>query len=235
MVARGDLAIEARLEMIPAHQKKIIERANRAGKLVITATQMLESMTDNALPTRAEVTDVANAVLDGTDVLMLSGETAVGKHPVESVRQMAAIAETTEEALYPFDRPVRPAPSGAVDLARVTTRAAAQAARDAHASAVVIFTESGRMAALLSDERARAPILAFTAETSTLRRLALYWGVRPSLVAAGLTAPELVAHGEGLARAQATAGDVVVVVLGRRLAAGAHHTVQLLRVEEPAR
>lgn len=176
MVARGDLAIEASLEMVPAHQKKIIERANRAGKLVITATQMLESMTENARPTRAEVMDVANAVLDGTDAVMLSGETAVGKHPVESVRRMGSIAAATEETLYPFERPVRPTTDG--DFRHVTARLAAQAARDTGAKAIVVLTRSGETAAVLSDERPRAPIFAVTQDPAVKRRLALYWGVQ---------------------------------------------------------
>ena len=221
MVARGDLAIEATLEMIPVHQKAIIASANRAGKLVITATQMLESMTENVLPTRAEVTDVANAILDGTDAVMLSGETAVGKHPAEVVRRMGSIAQVTEDTLYPFERPVRSAPDGDV-LARVTAAIAAQAAREANASAIAVITASGDTAARISDERPRAPILALTRNLATLRRLALYWGVAPIAVPDAVGDGELVAYAERCATERCVPhGGVFVFV------PGASHTVTL--------
>jgi pyruvate kinase len=229
MVARGDLAIEASLDMIPAHQKKIIERANRAGKLVVTATQMLESMTENPLPTRAEVTDVANAILDGTDVVMLSGETAVGKHPVESVRRMGSIALATEATLYPFDRPVRAPSTHDEMLSRVTARLGVQATREARAKAIVVFTESGTTAALISDDRPRAIILAVTPERATQRRLQLYWGVHPLLVPVASSAADLMEQTERfiVARKWASSGDNIVFVLGTKLAPGADHCIGL--------
>ena len=235
MVARGDLAIEATLEMIPAYQKKIIERANRAGKLVVTATQMLESMTDNPLPTRAEVTDVANAVLDGTDVVMLSGETAIGKYPVEAVRRMGSIAEAAEHTLYPFDRGSLVAAPVAGDrdvFPRVNARIAAQAARETHAKAILAFTDSGATAGRLSDERPRAPILAFTREHATLRRLALYWGVHPFPMATASTAAELAERAERFVIDQRWAGpgDAIVFVFGAHLVPGADHSVGLRRI-----
>ncbi len=233
MVARGDLAIEASLEMIPAYQKRIIARANRQGKLVVTATQMLESMTDNPLPTRAEVTDVANAVLDGTDVVMLSGETAVGKHPVEVVRRMGAIAETTEQTLYPFDREIHPAPNPADHdvFARVNARIAARAARETGAAAILVFTDSGATARRLSDERPRAPILAFTREHETLRRLALYWGVHCFPMGTAASA-ELAAKAlEFVVQNRwAASGDALVFVFGAHLVAGADCSVSLRRI-----
>ena len=234
MVARGDLAIESTLEMIPAHQKKIIERANRAGKLVVTATQMLESMTDNPLPTRAEVTDVANAVLDGTDVVMLSGETAVGKYPVESVRRMGSIAEVAEDTLYPFERAVRPPPDPRDHdaFARVNARIAAQAARETKASAIIVFTDSGATAGRLSDERPHAPILAFTRKHATLRRLGLYWGVHPFSMATSSSAAELTKQAEEFVVEQrwAASGDTIVFVFGAKLVPGADHSVGLRRI-----
>ncbi len=239
MVARGDLAVEAPLDMMPAHQKKIIERANRAGKLVITATQMLESMTENALPTRAEVTDVANAVLDGTDATMLSGETAVGKHPVEVVKRMGSIAATAEEMLYPFDRPIRPPPDTGTDsrknppdVRRVLARAAAQAAREVNAVAIAVLTESGEMATQLSDERPRTPIVAFTPVLATLRRLALYWGVAPVLISDTPNADQLVEQAGRYAveRLGANAGSVIVVVLGAGVGGNSDHSIKLLTV-----
>jgi pyruvate kinase len=232
MVARGDLAIEATLEMIPAYQKKIIERANRAGKLVVTATQMLESMVENPLPTRAEVTDVANAILDGTDVVMLSGETAIGKYPVQAVRRMGSIAEATEESLYPFERQVRLARLGDGELSRVTASIAAQAARESGAKAIVVFTESGDSAALVSDERPRAPIIAFTRDTSTVRRLQLYWGVHALPVTIAPSAAELMDWAEGLLieHRWATPGDIIVFVLGTSVAAGADQSIRLHKI-----
>ncbi len=234
MVARGDLAIESSLEMIPAHQKKIIERANRVGKLVVTATQMLESMTDNPLPTRAEVTDVANAVIDGTDVVMLSGETAVGKHPVETVRRMGSIAEVTEQTLYPFDRRIFPAPlpHDPDAFPRVNARIAAQAARECDAAAILAFTDSGATAGRLSDERPRAPVIAFTREPATQRRLALYWGVHPFPMATATSFVELAQRGEKFVveNKWATSGDALVFVFGAHLVPGADCSVSLRRI-----
>jgi pyruvate kinase len=234
MVARGDLAIEASLEMIPAHQKRIISRANQQGKLVVTATQMLESMTDNPLPTRAEVTDVANAVLDGTDVVMLSGETAVGKYPVETVRRMASIAEVTEQTLYPFEREIHPAPNPTDHdcFARVNARMAGRAARETGAAAILAFTDSGATARRISDERPRAPILAFTREPATLRRLALYWGVHPFPMGTATSATELAERAEKFVveNRWAASGDPIVFVFGAHLVPGADCSVSLRKI-----
>jgi len=229
MVARGDLGIEMSLDMIPAYQKQIIERANRVGKLVITATQMLESMTENAVPTRAEVTDVANAILDGTDAVMLSGETAVGKYPVETVRRMASVSVATEEHLYPFDRPLRGPVLPGTGFGPVLSRVAAEAARVSSARAIVIFTVSGETARLLSDERPRAPIVAFTPSEGTLRQLALYWGVRPRLLKDGFDLQRLAEAAlvdEGLLQR----GDIVVYVLGSHTSPALDSSVRLARV-----
>lgn len=233
MVARGDLAIETSLELVPIYQKLIIERTNRAGKLVITATQMLESMTDQPLPTRAEVSDVANAVLDGSDAVMLSGETAVGRFPVETVRRMASICEATEERLYPFDRPVRQRPAvGSEDLALSVVRLAGHAAREAAPKALVVCTASGQSAQSLSDERPRAPILAITQDEGVANRLALAWGVLPRRVAEVTSAAQVLAVGERLLRAEGLAGDgdLVVVLLGANAAPDHTHAVELVRL-----
>ena len=184
---------------------------------MITATQMLESMMDNPLPTRAEVADVANAVLDGTDAVMLSDETAVGKHPVETVRRMAAIAETAEEKLYPFDRSVRPrTATEPPDLPSVLARLAAQATREVEVKAIVVFTRSGRTAQLLSDERPRPPILALSPSPEVVRQLALYWGVRPRPTGDLRSATALIAAGrEALLQAGlARAGEIAVFLIG---------------------
>jgi pyruvate kinase len=236
MVARGDLGIEVSLEMIPTFQKRIIERANQAGKLVITATQMLESMREQPIPTRAEVTDVANAILDGTDCLMLSAETATGKFPVEVVRRMASIAETTEETLYPFDRAVRHS-SGpeAADFTGALARLAGHASREIDPRAIAVFTRSGRTARRVSDERPRAPIVAFTSDTVTYQRLALYWGVVPMAIDEMGTAADLVARGERLLCQAGCAriDDTVLFLLGTNTSPGATNSLKLARIGQP--
>ena len=234
MVARGDLGIEVPLAHIPAHQKRIVRTANAAGKLVITATQMLESMTDNPMPTRAEVTDVANAVLDGTDAVMLSGETAVGKYPALAVRRMGEIAEAAEEMLYPFDEPVRGAHPKDALIASALCRVAEKAAKDVEAKAIVVLTSTGRSATFVSDERPRAPILAFSSSNEVVQRLALYWGVRPYLSRADLPLTELVAEAERLLLAQqlAAPGDPIVYLVGTQVDPDAASSVRIVRLGE---
>ncbi|MCE9584180.1 MAG: pyruvate kinase [Planctomycetes bacterium] len=238
MVARGDLGVEVSLEMIPVFQKRIIQQTNRAGKLVITATQMLESMTDNPTPTRAEVTDVANAILDGTDAVMLSGESAVGKYPVETVKRMAAIAEATEENLFDFGRSVHPATATEKgDFTPAVVRLAGHAARECNPAAIVVFTRSGRSARLLSDERPRAPIIAFTSGDDTFNRLGLYWGVRPRHVEEMETTEALLTLGERqlLEERIAKPGDTVIFLLGSNTAPGATNSVKIARVGDVER
>jgi pyruvate kinase len=172
MVARGDLGVEMPLEEVPLVQKRVIRQANAAGLPVITATQMLESMIHNPRPTRAEASDVANAILDGTDALMLSGETAVGEYPEESVRVMDRIARVTESQNASLER----VHAGGTSLHAVS--AAAHTLSDqAHAGLIVVFTRTGMSARLISVERPRAPIVAYTPFDNVYRRLALWWGV----------------------------------------------------------
>ena len=181
MVARGDLGIEIPMEKVPLVQKTLIEKTNRAGKPVITATQMLGSMVENPRPTRAEVTDVANAVLDGTDAVMLSEETAIGKHTVEAVAMMARIA-TDVESGFPFDTwGQRFAKDGAKPLPDAVSRGACSLAEDIDAAGIITFTQSGSTARLVAKNRPRQPILAPTPLEKTYRRLALVWGVVPIL------------------------------------------------------
>jgi len=238
MVARGDLGVELSLEMIPAFQKRIIRRANEAGKLVITATQMLESMTDNPLPTRAEVTDVANAILDGTDVVMLSGETALGRYPVETVRRMASIAETTEETLYPFARPVANISSSSAVaeglFTPVIARLAGHASREVDPRAIVVFTRHGRTARLLSYERPRAPVVAFTTDEVVLRRLALTWGVAPRKIDEMPSAERLLLEAERLLLSErwAQRDEVILFLIGTTTSAGAMNTIRIARLGE---
>jgi pyruvate kinase len=177
MVARGDLGVEMSPEDVPLIQKMLIDRANTAGKLVITATQMLESMTEHARPTRAEVTDVANAVIDGSDALMLSAETSVGKNPIKALRMMSRIIVTTEA-----DVPSFPMYRNEGTFSEAIAVAATDAAQDIGARHIVAFTQSGYTARLLSKFRPSVPIIAFTPHEEARRRMSLYWGVQPRIM-----------------------------------------------------
>ncbi|MEE8442885.1 MAG: pyruvate kinase [Dehalococcoidia bacterium] len=175
MVARGDLGVELSPEEVPVWQKTLVSRAWSMGKASIVATQMLESMVDSPRPTRAEASDVANAVIDGTDAVMLSGETAVGSYPVETVSVMARIIEQAEAA-YPSSKVED---NGRLSSARAVANAACDLARDLDAHAVVVLTRSGMTARLVSRARPPAPIIALTRRASLARQLALWWGVTP--------------------------------------------------------
>ncbi|HEV1995589.1 MAG TPA: pyruvate kinase [Candidatus Acidoferrum sp.] len=176
MVARGDLGVEMSPERVPVMQKEIIARAREFRRPVITATQMLESMTQNPRPTRAEASDVANAIFDGSDAVMLSAETAAGKYPVEAVAMMARIIEEAEESVHEFPRP---APSDQLKVAETVAELACHASRELHMKAIAVFTHSGFTAQLVSRYRPQTPIIAFSPEAETRRRLALIWGVLP--------------------------------------------------------
>jgi pyruvate kinase len=180
MIARGDLGVEMGPEIVPILQKRIILAANRKRKLVITATQMLESMTEHARPTRAEASDVANAVFDGTDAVMLSAETAAGRYPVESVRVMDRIVRAAEEGAEPgVVRVAESTPHRADSFPEAMCAAACSAVAATKADAVVVFSESGATARLMSKQRPAAPVVAFTPSEPIRRRMALYWGVVP--------------------------------------------------------
>jgi pyruvate kinase len=174
MVARGDLGIEVPAEDVPLIQKALIEQANRKGRIVITATQMLESMTEHLRPTRAEVTDVANAVIDGTDALMLSAETSSGKHPLEALRMMDRIIRKTESERQAVSAYMR-----GRSFSEAVAEAAKTAAADIGARFIVAFTQSGSTARVLSKFRPTVPIVAFTLSEIIRRRMTLYWGVVP--------------------------------------------------------
>jgi len=181
MVARGDLGVEMALEDVPSAQKRIIQSANRRGRLVITATQMLESMIHNPLPTRAEASDVANAVFDGTDAVMLSAETAAGDYPVEAVTLMDRIVVQAEAGFESWGHK-QEIEFNEHDDAVAVTRAACELAHDQDVAAVAVFTRLGRSALLMAKARPRVPILVFTSEVRTYRRLALAWGLQPHIV-----------------------------------------------------
>jgi pyruvate kinase len=176
MVARGDLGVEMSLERVPVVQKMIIAKAREFRRPVITATQMLESMTENPRPTRAEASDVANAIFDGSDAVMLSAETASGHYPVEAVSMMARIIEEAESSITEFSRP---APQERLKVAETVAEIVCHASRELHMRLIAVFTHSGFTARLISRYRPMVPIVAFSPEVETRRRLALIWGVRP--------------------------------------------------------
>ncbi len=194
MVARGDLGVEMSPSAVPIAQKEIIACANAHGKLVITATQMLESMINNPRPTRAEATDVANAIFDGTDAVMLSGETAAGKFPIESVQMMSSIVENAEKHLDKWG--VFDYLASLVKQKEVLsiTRAAKELAQDRNVAAIVVFTQSGRTARLMSKVRPNVPIYAFTPELETYYQMGLFWGVTPLLVPYADTLETMIKH-----------------------------------------
>ncbi|WP_274364899.1 pyruvate kinase [Paenibacillus thermotolerans] len=179
MVARGDLGVEIPAEEVPLVQKRMIEMCNRAGKPVITATQMLDSMQRNPRPSRAEASDVANAIFDGTDATMLSGETAAGKYPVESVLTMARIAERTEAALEYREIFLKQSNAQQTNVTEAISQAVANAALDLDAKAIITSTESGYTARMVSKYRPKAPIIAVTPDESVMRKLCLVSGVIP--------------------------------------------------------
>jgi pyruvate kinase len=227
MVARGDLGVELSTEEVPTLQKRIIAETNGAGKVVITATQMLESMVTSPRPTRAEASDVANAIVDGTDAVMLSAETAAGQFPVESVETMSRIAIYTEEhlSIEPPDKIVGRGSAAALALARV----ARAVAEELGCRLIVAFTVSGMTAELASTFQPRTPIVALTPRPETVRRLALWWGVLPLLTQDAETTDEMIVRGEALlkARGLAVSGDTVLMLAGLSHTAGA---TNMLRV-----
>jgi len=176
MVARGDLGVEMNPEQVPVVQKNIIARAREFRRPVITATQMLESMTENPRPTRAEASDVANAIFDGTDAVMLSAETATGKYPVEAVGMMARIIAAAESSIHEFPRP---AGQERLKVAETVAELVCHASRELHMKLIAVFTHSGFTARLISRYRPLVPIVAFSPEVETRRRMALLWGVTP--------------------------------------------------------
>ena len=192
MVARGDLGVELALEKVPQAQKRILREARRRARFAITATQMLESMVENPYPTRAEVSDVANAIHDGTDAVMLSAETSVGRYPVEAVRMMARIAGETEQTLGE-QGPAGQGPPPSSD-ARILAETAIRAARCAGVAAVAVFTVSGSTARLLAAHRPPVPIYAFTPEAALARQLAPVFGIRAILTPAMHSVDEMLGY-----------------------------------------
>jgi pyruvate kinase len=216
MVARGDMGVEMGAEAVPPVQKRLIEMANAARKPVITATQMLESMVVNPRPTRAEASDVANAIYDGTSAVMLSAETASGKNPLRSVKFMEKIVRSAEREVYARigERRRRSGQVSTVTLA--TVRAAGYAAYEVDARLIAVYTETGTTARVLAGERPPTHIVAMTPSSRTLQKLALVWGIIPRLIPAGRTSADLIESGDRLMRKEGLikAGDRIVQIAG---------------------
>ena len=221
MVARGDLGVEMGPEKVPLWQKRIIAETNKRGKIVITATQMLESMITQPRPTRAEASDVANAVLDATDALMLSGETASGLHPVEAVRTMARIIDEIEKSEYYKAEHEVPDIQLAVS-ANAIAHAAYSAAKAMKLRTIVAVSDSGGAARLLSEYRPEANIVVLTTNDVSFRRLALVWGVTPVLIGPSATTEELIDRVEAtlIERNLATPGENVLITMAVPVGSG---------------
>jgi len=222
MVARGDLGVEIRLEAVPIVQKTIIQKCNQAGKPVITATQMLNSMIENPRPTRAEVSDVANAIFDGTDAVMLSGETAIGQYPLESVRTMVRIAVEAERDL-PYEQLIAHAwTAKSTTITDSISRATVRIADELGAKAIVTMTTTGYTARMVARNRPRTPIIAATPFDSTRRQLALTWGVQSPLLKEYKDTDELISSAIEVAQSTglATEGDHIVITGGVPLGIG---------------
>ena len=215
MVARGDLGVEIPIENVPAVQKMIIQKCNKAGIPVVTATQMLDSMIRNPRPTRAEVSDVANAILDGTDAIMLSGESANGSYPVEAVRTMAKIAEETEKQLE-YKVATSTATHHVPAISGVISRATCNAANELQAAAIVSSTQSGATAKRLSQCRPECPILAITPSEIVAKQLAFSWGVYAMVSERMESTDEMMEKSTQIAKENGfvKAGDTVVIAAG---------------------
>jgi pyruvate kinase len=231
MVARGDLGIEIPIEKVPVAQKMIVEKCNRIGKPVIVATQMLESMVESPRPTRAEVTDVANAIYDGADAIMLSEETAIGKYPSQAIQIMSKVALEVEQVL-PYDmilmnkgKELPPETDDAISYSACHT------ARQLQAKAIVAFTSSGSTARRVSKYRPQVPILAITSNNNTMKQLCLSWGVNAYKVPAALSITKLFSQGVNVAVQSGVVkqGDLIVITGG--VPVGVSGSTNMLKVE----
>ncbi|WP_028561911.1 pyruvate kinase [Paenibacillus pinihumi] len=230
MVARGDLGVEIPAEEVPLVQKQMIEKCNRVGKPVITATQMLDSMQRNPRPTRAEASDVANAIFDGTDAIMLSGETAAGKYPVESVQTMARIAKRTEAALEYREIFTKQANAQQTTVTEAISQSVAKSALDLGVKAIITSTESGYTARMISKYRPKAPIIAVTPDAKVIHRLALTWGVLPVQGTPAETTDEMfeIAVRGGIDSGVVQLGDTVIITAG--VPVGRSGTTNLIKI-----
>lgn len=226
MIARGDLGVEMPPEEVPLIQKRLIEMCNAALKPVITATQMLESMTEHMRPTRAEAADVANAVIDGTDALMLSGETAVGRYPVKALKMMDRIISYTEKHMLKGYRHDVVSES----FAQAVAEAACSSADDLDAKTIAAFSRSGFTALLVSKFRPRVPVTGFTATENSRRRMSLYWGVTPHIMKFPDNTDEMIAESEQTLRKKRIVkkGDSIVIIASSPFMSGGNSNIMKL-------
>ncbi len=230
MVARGDLGVEIPTEEIPLAQKMMIRKCNEAGKPVITATQMLDSMMRNPRPTRAEVTDVANAIYDGTDAIMLSGETAAGKYPVEAVNTMATIAKRAEQTLN-YSEMLKNRDLTEVNVTNAISHATCTTAMGLNAASIITFTSSGHTARMVSKFRPQCPIIATTEDEGVMRRLGLTWGVYPVKTSNVGNTDEIITNSIASVKEKnyVQEGNTVVITAG--VPVGEKGTTNLIKVE----
>lgn len=230
MVARGDLGVEIRPEQVPEVQKTIIHKAILANRPVITATQMLESMTENPIPTRAEASDVANAIYDGGDAVMLSEETATGKYPVKAVQMMARIAAKAEKS--PFMKYNIAHEKEPEDIVYAVARSAVNILRDVGAKAIIVFSVSGRTAKVISRYRPVKPVFSFSPEIQVYNMLSLVWGINPMLIPPIQDAEGLLEEGEKILveKGLFKEGDLIIVVTGLALKKGSTNLIKIHRI-----
>jgi pyruvate kinase len=231
IIARGDLGVEIPVEEVPTVQKSLIEKCFINGKPVITATQMLESMIHNPRPTRAEASDTANAIYDGTSAVMLSGETAAGKYPVESLKTMAKIAEKAENSIDYWKKFSGTQYNMSVSITNAISHATCTTAMDLNAAAIITVTQSGHTARMISRFRPACPIIATTASETVRRQLSLSWGVYPYLVKKASSTEEMFDIGmeKALESRIIKAGDLVVITAGSPV--GVSGTTNILKVQ----
>ena len=230
MVARGDLGVEIDFTELPGIQKSIIDRSFSFGKPIVTATQMLDSMMVNPRPTRAEISDVANAIYDGTSAIMLSGETAAGAYPVEALKTMSAIAERTENEPHYRDERFKDAAHGQISVSDATAHAACLTARDVNAAAIVTVSESGNTARLLSKYRPTQPIIACVMNEQVQRQLSLSWGITTLLMGPAKSTDELIEMSTALAQKNGYLhnGELAVVTAG--VPVGVSGTTNMIKI-----
>ena len=230
MVARGDLGVEIDFTELPGIQKSVIDRSFSFGKPIVTATQMLDSMMVNPRPTRAEISDVANAIYDGTSAIMLSGETAAGSYPVEALKTMSAIAERTENEPHYRDERFKDAAHGQISVSDATAHAACLTARDVNAAAIVTVSESGNTARLLSKYRPTQPIIACVMDEQVQRQLSLSWGITSLLMGPAKSTDELIEMSTALAQKNGYLhnGELAVVTAG--VPVGVSGTTNMIKI-----